>query len=154
MKNELVTATVDGNSIQSQTDYATTRNAKALNLIIRVYQLTAPALAVIALLLYLADVVINVVRLCKRRSTNLSRCLIQFGMLLTIWVNLVVVSINYFETDPHDFREYYAAGVYPIWQVFVCLSVLAFVNYAISYVKDKKALKAANETKDEYMKKD
>ncbi len=140
-----VTMSVDDNYLINGTEYGVQRNVKALNLLIRFYQWTAPALAIAALLVFAAECLINLVRLFRRRSTNLSLCLIKFGMLLTVWVNLVVVSINYFETDPHNFREYYAAGVYPIWQVFVCLSLCTVLTYVVPFVKEK--AKAASSKK-------
>ena len=137
LSDESFVMNVEQATLAENTDGIVTalQSSKWINRMIKLYQLSAPVIVVLAFLVFLMELIVNVYRKLKKQPTNFSFWLIKFGMLMTIWANLVVIAVNYFETDPNDYREYYAAGVYPIWQIFVCLTVCTLVGYVKPWIK-------------------
>ncbi len=127
LKNDDIRMSIDtngyGSSVSANMVADAQKSVDMLNKFINLYSKTWAIIAIAAAIVFAGELIANIVSLIKKRKTNFSAWIIKFGMLLTIWGNLLVVSVNYFETDAEDYREYYAAGVYPIWHIFICLSI-------------------------------
>ncbi len=78
---------------------------------------------------FIIELIINIYNFIKKKKTDFSAWLIKLGILLTIWGNLLIISMNYFEVNATFFKEYYAPGAFPLWQIFVSLTLCTFVNW-------------------------
>lgn len=134
LDNDDIRMSIDTNGYSSAVSAEMVQDAQesvdALNKFIGIYSKTWAVAAIIGALAFVSELCVNIRSLIKKKNTNFSAWIIKLGMLLTIWGNLLVISVNYFETDADDYREYYAAGVYPIWHIFICLSICTLFMYA------------------------
>ena len=79
--------------------------------------------AILAMAGYFCELAENLFLLWKKRKPDFSLWLIKTGLLLTIFADAFIVSFNYFAN--YGGKEkwfFYTGGIYPIWQMFVCLS--------------------------------
>lgn len=113
------------------------RYVKVANFIIRLYRYTGILFAVLAMAGYLYELIENLFLLCKKRKPDFSLWLIKTGLLLTIFADAFIVSFNYFANyGGKGTWFFYTGGIYPIWQMFVCLSGF----YWIYKIKNKREI--------------
>jgi len=124
------------------------KNINMANKITKVYQLTGYLIAVIAFLIYVYELAYCIMCCRKKKKASIADWLVKTGILLTIFANLLVVSLNYFDANNKDFASnLYTAGVIPLWNIFVCLCMVTFMthlNRIITNAKEKKQLREAN----------
>ena len=96
---------------------------KLTNMLIKIYQSTSWLFILIVVFVYLTEIVIYIYKHIKKEECNLSLWMIKTGFILIILAYTVSMSLIYYEVMPNVFREYYAASMYPVWQVLVCLTL-------------------------------
>ena len=115
------------------------------NIIIELYKKTSIIVFAIALISFLWELIDNFVKLFKKRKTNFSLWMIKLGILLTIFVNVIIVSLNYFDAyNREGAKATYVAGIIPLWQISVCLSIYWLVRKIIELININKEKRRRN----------
>lgn len=126
------------------------KSVAVANLVIKVYQYTAWIAIILSMGIYVVELIYNIYQFIKKKSCSFVEWLIKTGMLLTIFANMLVVCVVYFESEMSNGAIYgYTVGVYPIWHIFVCLNVCTLYNFVEGKMKEKKIGKALDVSNDE-----
>lgn len=124
------------------------KNINMANRITKVYQLTGYFVAVLAFLMYIYELIYCIVCRRKNEKVSIADWIVKTGILLTIFADLLMVSLNYFDAYNKDNAvNLYTAGVIPLWNIFVCLCMVTFMthlNRIITNAKEKKQLREVN----------
>ena len=94
---------------------------------IYVYKLIGLPLFAFALAAFVMEYIMNFIRKANKIETRFSLSLIQLGLLLTVYANLLVIAVVYVESKSVDYIMKYSAGTMPVMQIFICIAITGLV---------------------------
>ena len=122
------------------------RYVKLANLIISAYRATGGLVVFVAILGCVYEVLRNLIRRFKKQAFDFTMAFLQIGLLLTIFANAFMVSFNYWgDYDGMDMWHNYTGGIYPVWHVFVCISVFCLGKSVMEMIASKRERKTATQ---------
>ncbi len=110
--------------------------------IVTAYSWSAIPIAILAFGIYIAECIIELTKKIRKQRYDFALWFIKTGILLTIWADLLLVSVNYYVTE--RFHAIYVAGTYVLWQIFVVLALVSVVEW-MKKAKNKKPEKCVEE---------
>ena len=102
-------------------------NVKYISNMIYVYKLIGLPLFAFALAAFVMEYIMNFIRKANKIETRFSLSLIQLGLLLTVYANLLVIAVVYVESKSVAYIMKYSAGTIPVMQIFICIAITGLV---------------------------
>lgn len=149
--NENIVYNIDKNSIvykDTLSKDAYEKNIRFINGFLNVYKFTGLFVFCLAIVFFVADLASNITNKIVKKKTNFSFCILQLGLLLTIYANLLVISVVYFKSHSKTYIVKYAAGCIPVMQIFICLSICNYIIILKRFYKGDKKLENQTIKKD------
>lgn len=89
------------------------------------YWFLAIPVAILATIGFALELIWNIIRIVKKKNADIGWLILQLGVLLTMWVNQIIVSMNFYNYIPWGTHLFYTGNSYILWHVFC---IISFIN--------------------------
>ena len=103
------------------------KNLKFLNNTLKVLKKFAMPVFWICILIFMADIIMNIIFVIKKKSFDFLPFILKLGMFMTMWANVLMQAERNFSGNI-DFTAYYSAGAFMMYHIFMGLCIITLID--------------------------
>ena len=107
----------------------------------RAYRLLAIPVLVLAITVFFVDLGACIIRIRNKEKHTLGLWILQLGLLLALWVNNIIVAMNFYLIEEVGGNPiFYTGASYTLWHIFCAIAVIRAADLIGAFITRKKSL--------------